>query len=161
DSKITDGIRVGANITASRTNEELILSGNSRGIVSLSLRNNPAVAVYNPDGSYAGPTTPNEIALAVPNPIAEIESATNTLRRDRILGTLFAEVNLLDGLTYRTEYGGDFGNNQNDRFQKSYSYGAITVDANGLNKRRENNDFWIVKNLLTYNKIFNDKHDVT
>ncbi len=161
DSKITDGIRVGANITASRTNEDLILSGNSRGIVSLSLRNNPAVSVYNPDGSYAGPTTPNEISLAVPNPIAEINSATNTLRRDRILGTLFAEFKLLDGLTYRTEFGGDFGNNQNDRFQKSYSYGAITVDANGLNKRRENNDFWIVKNLLTYNKLFNDKHDVT
>lgn len=161
DSKLTDRIRVGANITASRTNEDLILSGDSRGIVSLSLRNNPAVAVYNPDGSYAGPTTPNEISLAVPNPIAEIESATNTLRRDRILGTLFAEFKILDGLTYRTEFGGDFGNNQNDRFQKSYSYGAITVDANGLNKRRENNDFWIVKNLLTYNKLFGDKHDVT
>src|SRR5690606_16657022 len=161
DSKLTDRIRVGANITASRTNEDLILSGDSRGVVSLSLRNNPAVAVYNPDGSFAGPTTPNEIALAVPNPIAEILSVDNTLRRDRILGTLFAEFKLLDGLTYRTEFGGDFGNNQNDRFQGAYSYGAITVANNSLNKTREKNDFWIVKNLLTYNKLFGDKHDIT
>ncbi|HMB99508.1 MAG TPA: TonB-dependent receptor [Flavobacteriaceae bacterium] len=161
DSKLTDKIKVGASMTISRTDEDLILSGNSRGIVSLSLRNNPAIAVFNPDGSYAGPTTANEIALQVPNPIAQIESVTNTLRRDRVLGNIYGEFQLFKGLTYRAEFGGDFGNNQNDRFQKSYSYGNITVDQNSLNKRRENNDFWIIKNLLTYQNKFKDKHDVT
>ncbi|UOB16743.1 SusC/RagA family TonB-linked outer membrane protein [Abyssalbus ytuae] len=161
DSKVTDRIKVGANLTASRTNEELILSGNSRGIVSLALRNNPAIAVYNPDGSYAGPTTPTEISLAVPNPIAEIENTSNNLRRSRLFGNLYAEFKLFDGLTYRTEFGGDFGYNKNDRFQKSYSYGAITIESNRLSKRREDTDFWVIKNLLTYNKLFGDKHDVT
>lgn len=161
ESKITDNFKVGANITASRTDEDLILSGYSRGVVALALRNNPAIAVYNPDGSYAGPVTATEIALQVPNPIAQINSVTNTLRRDRFLGNIYGELKLFEGLTFRTEFGGDFGNNQNDRFQASYSYGAITVEANGLNKRRENNDFWIVKNLLTYHNNFNDKHDIT
>ncbi|SNR31264.1 SusC/RagA family TonB-linked outer membrane protein [Lutibacter flavus] len=161
ESKINDKLRVGANITASRTDEKIIMNGYSRGIISLALQNNPALAVFNPDGSYAGPITPNEISLAVQNPIATVNSVSNKLLRDRIFANVFGEFKVVDGLTYRAEFGGDFGNNRNDRFQKTYSYGNISVDANGLNKRRENNDFWVIKNLLTYSKNFNDKHDLT
>ena len=46
------------------------------------LRNNPATAVYNPDGSFAGPVTPNEIALQVPNPMAQVLSVFNKLTRE-------------------------------------------------------------------------------
>ena len=161
NSRLTDNISVGANITASRTKEDLILNGNSRGIISLALRNNPATAVYNPDGSFAGPVTPTEIALQVPNPIAQVLSVSNRLTRDRVFGNLFAEFKLFDGLKHRVEFGGDFGHNQNDRFQRTFSYGEITLGQNSLNKRRENNDFWVMKNFLTYQKLIADRHDLT
>ncbi len=161
NAKIKDWLSAGISLTGSRTNEEITLNGSSNGIISLSLLNNPATAIYNPDGSFAGPTTPDEIAFGLRNPIAEALSIRNDLRRDRLLGNIYAEFKLHDNLTFRTEFGGDFGNNLSDRFQPTFSYGALDRGTNLLSIRRENNDFWILKNLLTYNNSFGDKHDLT
>ncbi|WP_298237049.1 TonB-dependent receptor [uncultured Algibacter sp.] len=162
DSQVKKSLKVGISLTATRTNENLILNGNSRGIVSLALRNNPGVAVFNPDGSYAGPITQEEISLAVPNPIAEIENTDNTYRRDRILGNIYAELKIIDGLTYRPEFGGDFGFNDNNVFGKTYSYGeAVGREDAELTRRKENTNFWIIKNLLTYNTTIADDHNIT
>lgn len=161
DSQVMEGIKVGANITASRTNEDLVLSSDSRGTVSLALRNNPAIAVVNPDGSFAGPTTAEEISLGLPNPIAEIESVDNDLRRDRIFGNLFAEIDLSNGFSYRAEFGGNFENITNNNFQSAYSYGAINLDNPTLSKRVETNNFWIIKNLFNYNKTFDNGNSLS
>lgn len=161
NAQITDKISAGANITASRTNDKLTLNGSSNGIVYLSLLNNPATAVYNPDGSFAGPVTAEEIAFGLRNPIAEALSIRNKLRRDKLFGNIYAEFKLGKYLTYRTEFGGDFGNNLSDRFLPTFSYGAIERGTNKLSVRRENVDFWIIKNLLTFNNTFAEKHNVT
>ena len=161
NAKIKDWLSAGISLTASRTNEEITLNGSSNGIISLSLLNNPATAIYNADGSFAGPTTPDEIAFGLRNPIAEALSIRNDLRRDRLLGNIYAEFKLHKNLTLRTEFGGDFGNNLSDRFQPTFTYGALDRGTNLLSVRRENNDFWILKNLLTYNNTFADKHDLT
>ena len=161
DSQVKKGIKVGINATLSRTNEDIILSGDSRGVVSLALRNNPAIAVFNPDGSYAGPTTSEEVSLGLPNPIAQIDNIDNDLRRDRILGNIFAEIKLFEGLTYRPEFGGNFETNTNDNFQKEYSYGILPSFLPVLRQRFEQNDYWIVKNLLTYNKAFENSSNLT
>ena len=161
NADINDWISTGIALTASRTNDKITLNNASNGIISLSLLNNPARAVYNPDGSYAGPVTPDEIAFGIRNPIAEALSIDNTLTRNRLFGNLFAELNLHDNITFRTEFGGDFGNNLNDRFQPTFSYGALERGENSLNVRRENNDFWIIKNLLTYSDTYAENHDVT
>ncbi len=161
NAKIKDWISVGANITSSRTNENITLNNSTNGIIALSLLNNPATAVYNPDGTFAGPVTAEEIAFGIRNPIAEALSIENKLTRNRILGNIYSELKLGSNLTYRLEFGGDFGNNISNRFQPTFSYGAIDRGTNVLSLRNENTDFWIVKNLLTYNKTFNQKHTVT
>lgn len=161
NAQITDQIRAGISLTASRTNEQLTLNNSSNGIISLSLLNNPATAVYNPDGSFAGPVTADEIAFGIRNPIAEALSISNKLKRNRLLGNIYGEIDITDNITFRTEFGGDFGNNLSDQFQPTFSYGAISRGINQLTVRRENNDFWIMKNLLTYQNTFNDKHDLT
>lgn len=161
NADISDKIRAGISMTASRTNEQLSLNNSSNGIISLSLLNNPATAVYNPDGSFAGPVTADEIAFGIRNPIAEALSISNNLRRNRLLGNIYAEIDITEHLSFRTEFGGDFGSNLSDRFQPTFSYGAISRGVNQLTVRRENNDFWIMKNLLTYRNTFNDRHDLT
>ncbi|GAA0739612.1 TonB-dependent receptor [Gaetbulibacter jejuensis] len=158
-ANITDKIKVGANLTASRTNDKLTLNNATNGIIYLSLLNNPATAVYNPDGSFAGPDLDDDFKFE--NPIARALSLSNRLERNRFFGNIFAELKLGKNLTYRTEFGGDFGNNVSDRFQPTFSYGEITGGESALSVRRENNDFWILKNILTFQKKFNNKHDVT
>ncbi|WP_225035116.1 SusC/RagA family TonB-linked outer membrane protein [Winogradskyella sp. SM1960] len=161
NAKLNKSINVGASFTMSRTNESLTLNNSTNGLIGLSLRNNPATAVYNPDGSFAGPVTNDEIAFGIRNPIAEALSIRNNLTRNRVLGNIFSEFKLSENFTYRLEVGGDFGNNISNRFQPTFSYGAIERGTNSLNIRNENTDFWIVKNLLTFNKSFNDIHNFT
>lgn len=161
DSQITKRLKVGINLTASRTNESIVANGNSRGIVALALRNNPGVAVLNPDGSYAGPVTAEEIALAVPNPIAQLENNDNNLRKDQILGNIYADLEIIKNVKFRNEFGGSFGYNKNTLFQRAFSYGAISFDNPILSRTNENNDYFILKNLLTYSNKFANKHDVT
>lgn len=161
NAQIKDWIKAGIAITGSRTNDQITLNNASNGIISLSLLNNPATAVYNPDGTFAGPQTADEIAFGIRNPIAEALSIDNTLTRNRLFGNLYAEFKLHDKLSLRTEFGGDFGNNLSDRFQPTFTYGALERGENTLNVRRENNDFYIIKNLLTYTDTFAEKHDLT
>jgi len=161
NAKISNSIKVGANITTSRTNESLTLNNATNGIISLSLLNNPATAVYNPDGSFAGPTTPDEIAFGFRNPIAEALNISNTLQRDRLLGNLFADFKFSKSISFRTEFGGDFGKNISNRFQPTFTYGNIERGESTLSIRNENTDFWIIKNLFTYNNTFNNKHNIT
>ncbi|AOW21557.1 SusC/RagA family TonB-linked outer membrane protein [Urechidicola croceus] len=161
NTKLNDWITAGVSMTSSRTNEKLTLNGQNNGIIGLSLANNPATAVYNPDGSFAGPVTADEIANGIRNPIAEALSIDNRLVRNRVLGNIYLQFKLSDHLDFRTELGGDFGTNQQDNFQPTYTYGALDRGENQLNTRRENNDFWVIKNLLTYHNTFNDKHDFT
>ena len=161
NADINDWIKVGASISASRTEEKLTLNGSTNGVIGLSLLNNPATAVYNPDGSFAGPVTDEEVAFGLRNPIAEALSIQNSLTRNRIFGNIYGEFKISENFSYRTEFGGDFGNNLSNRFQPTFSYGVIDRGTNLLNVRRENTDFWIIKNLLTYNQNFGEKHSFT
>lgn len=161
NAKLSKSINVGVSITTSRTNEDLTLNNSTNGLIGLSLLNNPATAVYNPDGSFAGPVTAEEISFGIRNPIAEGLSIDNKLTRNRILGNIFSEFKITENITYRLELGGDFGNNISNRFQPTFKYGELDRGENRLNIRKENTDFWIIKNLLTFNKRFNDKHNFT
>ena len=160
NADIKDWVSTGINISASRTNDQITLNNASNGIISLSLLNNPATAVYNPDGSFAGPVTPDEIAYGTRNPIAEALSIDNTVQRNRVFGNMFVEFDLPANFNFRTEIGGDFGYTKRDRFQPTYSYGEIQSGQNTYSATRENSDFWILKNLLTYNNNFGD-HSLT
>lgn len=161
NADVNDWIKTGINLSGSRTNDRITLNNASNGIISLSLLNNPARAVYNPDGSFAGPETPDEIAFAIRNPIAEALNIRNIIERNRVFGNIFAEFKLHETLSFRTELGGDYGFTKAENFQPTFSYGALERGRNQIDLRRESNDFWILKNLLTYNNNFNDIHKLT
>ena len=159
NSKISDKFTVGLNMTASRTNEKLTLNGRSDGIIGLSLLNNPSIPVYNPDGSFAGPSLDDDFRSE--NPIAKALSLSNKLRKNSILGNIYAEFKISEHLTHRTEFGGSFGTNLQNNFTPRYSYGEVVIGSNTLSVTNQHNDFWIIKNFLTYHNTFNDKHDLT
>ncbi|NLP57736.1 TonB-dependent receptor [Lutibacter sp. B1] len=159
NGQVNDWLKVGTSVTLSRTKENITLNGRRNGIVSLGLLQAPDVAVYNADGTFAYPSNDNN--QGAPNPIAIALSNTNNLTRDRILGNVYAELKVTDNLTYRTEIGGDFGYNTNKRFQPTTDMGRFSNLTAVLNLDKSDNEFWVIKNLLTYNNTFADKHNVT
>ena len=65
----------------------------------------PDVPVKNFDGNYAGPSTVNSSTAY--NPVAMAQMKNNTLVRDRIMGGIYAQGNILPVLNVRTEFSFD------------------------------------------------------
>lgn len=161
DADVKDWLKVGASLTSSQTDENITLNSNRNGIVSLGLLQSPDVAVRNPDGSFAGPPDDPTALEGSINPVAQALSQTNTLLRTRVLGNVFAELQLFEGLSFRTELGGDIGFNENNQFNPTYEWGRFVNTQATLMEGRSKNTFWILKNYLTYTKNFNEDHDLT
>ncbi|MEM9339457.1 MAG: TonB-dependent receptor [Bacteroidota bacterium] len=159
-SDINHKIKSGFSFTASRTQEDVSLTNSVNSVITLALLMPPSLAVRNPDGSFAGPVTQEQVEFGIRNPIAEATQISNTLIRNSILGNFFAEYEVLDGLKFRAEAGGNFGFNDTEQFQPSFQYGILDRGVNTAYKRRETSNFWILKQLLTYSKYWN-RHGVT
>lgn len=159
-SQINENIKGGFNLSAGRTKEDISLTNSANSVITLALLMPPSVAVRNPDGSFAGPITEEEISFGIRNPIAEVTQISNTLTRSNFLGNLFVEYKIIDGLSFRVEAGGNFSFNNTEQFQPTFQYGALNRGVNTVFKRRENNNFWILKQLVNYSKSWN-KHSVT
>ncbi|MEM6830696.1 MAG: SusC/RagA family TonB-linked outer membrane protein, partial [Bacteroidota bacterium] len=159
-SDVNDQVKAGFSMTASRTQEDISLTNSANSVITLALLMPPSLAVRNPDGSFAGPVTQQEVEFGIRNPIAEATQISNTLTRNSILGNLFVEYELLEGLKFRAEAGGNFGFNDTEQFQPTFEYGILDRGINTFYRKRENSNFWILKQLITYSKYWN-QHSIT
>jgi hypothetical protein len=79
----------------------------------------------------------------------------------RMFGNVFAEVDIINGLTARTSFGTDY----ETRYGQNYTFRTYERAENiGTNAYSEQNDFnlnWTWTNTLTYKKNFAQKHDIT
>ena len=89
--------------------------------------------------------------------IDEWKYSTNQREMLRIMGTLFAEINLFKGLKYRINFGPDYRNYRNGIYNDGKS---VTRGGSSYARFAGNNDFsWTLDNLLYYDKTIG-KHKV-
>lgn len=62
------------------------------------------------------------------------------------MNTIYAQLEITKNVTYRTEFGGNFGTTLNGPFTPRYTYGEIEVKNNALSIADHYNDFWVIKN---------------
>ncbi|MEH6659735.1 TonB-dependent receptor [Leeuwenhoekiella marinoflava] len=161
DGKLKDWLKVGSNLTASRTDERITLNSNRNGIVSLGLLQAPDVAVRNPDGTFAGPPDEPGAVEGSINPVALALERSNNLITYNVLGNFYSEFTLLEGLTFRNEIGGNLTFGTNSQFTPTYKWGRFVNENATLFEKREKSYFWIVKNYFNYSKTFNEIHNVS
>jgi TonB-linked SusC/RagA family outer membrane protein len=93
------------------------------------------------------------------NPLSDVNNWKNDNLRTRVFGTLFATMNLADGLDYRINFGPDLTFNRNGQFvgaQTQQQQGAGTAQS-----MREQKTFdYTLDNLLTYRKSLGQIHRV-
>lgn len=70
---------------------------------------------------------------------------------------LFGEIDILDGLKFRSQFGGRFGFDQNYNYNPIYA-GNQLVTQNGISEGYSYGMSYILENYFTYDKIFN-KHN--
>lgn len=173
DSRVSKLISVGGKIAFSNEKNNIAtssgsLSGEAFGIAGLgrtALVNAPNVASYKADGSYnivlrpTPPASPDFIGVmnnAVPqvgffNPAILLDKNRSNSESNHIQANAFIQLNLLQGLAFRSVYGIDYLNVDNDLFWNplhgdGQTYGGFASASYSKNKT------WLWTNTLQYDK---------
>lgn len=157
DAQVKSWLKLGVNLSYSNTNDDLKLADSNEGLIYYSLYSLPDIPIYDVDGNFSstvreGYTNPNPIALAMMDDIL--------LNRQKLNGSVFADINLAKHLTLHTEYGFDVSNSKSNRYKPMVDLGGWVRNSNSSNIGYNKNLFWQLKNYLTYSNTFG-KHNIT
>jgi len=152
DTEFNKYVKMGASLSYSRSDESLLNNDGINGLVMQAALMSPAVPVYDFDGNYAGPETVH--GSSIYNPVALTKDQINTLRRERVMGSMYGQITLNQNLNFRSEFNIDASNNVNKGFKPSYEYGQLKNTDIMIMQREEHSTYWLWKNYATYNQNF-------
>lgn len=156
--KIKDRIRIGQNVQATYRDGRGFGNLSEGNPVSQSYRMQPIVPVYDIRGNFAGGRAPGLGNGS--SPVADLLRAKDNYNFDvRVLGNLFAEVDILKDLMFRTSFGGAFQNGYGYNFNFQTFERAENVNTSTFSENAFWNADWTFSNTLNYKKSF-DKHNL-
>jgi TonB-linked SusC/RagA family outer membrane protein len=141
--------------------------GNIGATVTAALLLPPTWGIRHPNGDYVQAlNTPFQLNIGgLFNPVATLELYQDKTSSFRGLGYLFAEYQVLKGLTFRTNVGGEIINNRRNWYVPATLATNSAPTANfsnpilaNINARQQNNTStnWLWENLLTYSTSIRD-----
>lgn len=179
DRSFLNKMRVGVNISYARSKSSGIETNSEYGsILGSALAFDPTVPVYaaNPESVLA--SYPNAVkdkngkVYSIPaggfqeiaNPVGMLNAPTSsTLNEDKFVASFWGELDLYEGLKFKSSYGADLAFWGNDGYTFPYFLATqgknITQSSVFSNMHR--GFTWQVENTLTYTKTFDDKHNLT
>ncbi len=135
-------------------------AGDYTSVLSGALAMNPMTGIYSGRGG-------DSIYAAHPqgdayNPVAQINNRTNRVKGLSYLGYFYGEYKILKSLTFRTNVGANFSNNNTSDFRNSYYLKpGQSQSANSITKQIDENGSVLWENSLKFDDTFLDKHHVT
>lgn len=152
--KLTKFLSLGNNITLSPFNQE-----NAPNVTYQAYRAAPVYEPYRADGSFAG-------VPGVGNPLASLEYSNSFNKGLRGVGSIYADVNILPSLTFKSSFGVDALYNKAENYTPAYMVlyydGSESMQNNltsDLFKGSTENLTWLWENTLTFDKTF-DRHAI-
>ncbi len=160
DYTVNKRVRIGQNMQVAYGQRVGQPNGNQseNNPISYAYRVPPITPLYDIKGNFAGSPT---VLDNSPSPLAAlIRNKDNATRELRIFGNAYAEVDILPGLTAKTNYGIDY----NTFNLRNYTFNNIEApEPAGTNTLTTSNSYdfaWTWYNTLSYNKQFGDNHRV-
>jgi len=160
DHNFSKRFRLGFNMLASRTKENITFNDNSNGVIYTALLTPPMVAARRLDGSFGEAPEGENIVLTFDNPLANALEINDVNRKNRLLGSVWAEFDLTSWLKYKAEMATDVLFTNHNTFWPAYQRGNLSRKSK-VRRNNNNNLFWITKHLLTYNNTIAEKHKLT
>lgn len=155
DSRPFDWLRFGNNLTMSH---DIKKNG------SYDIRNTmaalPTQAVFNPDGTYAGPVGQPSWVGDVANPIGKARLNSNSTAGYNILGNVFAELTLFRDLKFKTTGGIQALFFDTRSWSPKYNWQPIPQPNSYLFQQYNKSITWLWDNYFTYEKSING-HRIT
>ncbi|WP_298735889.1 TonB-dependent receptor [uncultured Chitinophaga sp.] len=156
DQEISKRIRVGASLLASYSKRR----GETYNGMDAALKMLPIASPYDAGGNLITyPTSDNQ----QPNPLLDYVPGNREENRTRfrLFSSLYGEVDLADGLKYRLNVGPDIQQSNYGLFQGKNNTTQLIAGGDAVAQRNGYTVLaYTVENLLTYNKVFHQKHNV-
>ncbi|MFZ5938987.1 MAG: SusC/RagA family TonB-linked outer membrane protein [Bacteroidota bacterium] len=161
DHKVSKRLKIGTSLTMNRTSANTVGSATQAGffpgVVNTALTFSPTLAVFDSTGQYTL-KDPNADAW-LDNPVAVTREVTSIDKAFKILGNAYANCTIIDGLDLRVTVGLDQYTNTQDYYDPSFIYSGSFNDGQARFAYTEMYTL-LNENTLSYNKTFNDLHQV-
>src|SRR5690606_1802195 len=159
ETEVSNRVKIGMNINPTFALHDIV---NAEGapwadaIIMNALTIMPYIPPYNEDGSYGDQLTFGLGTAGQANPIAVAKEIDNEQHRLRILGNVYAEVSIMDNLSFKTSVGTDLSMVRQSQFYSGAVRRYFSPSSGfAANFQRTN---LLNENTLSYNKTFGDDH---
>lgn len=149
--KLSDKIKVGNNLSLSRYK-----SNNAPySAFTVAYRQSPTVPIRDEDGKYGFSIRNN-----VGNPVASLDYTNNEAWGTRIQGSVFAELEPLKGLKFKSSFSVDASYSKDRNYTPVYEVSSSQKnEISNLTTGRGEYSTWIWDNILSYSFKLNEIHD--
>jgi TonB-linked SusC/RagA family outer membrane protein len=181
DRNFLNNLKVGINVSYGRNKTRGIEANSEFGsILGSALTFNPLVPVYADEETAAAileqythaVTDKNGRVFSIPpsgfqeiaNPVAMLNQPRAELSADdKFVGTFWGELDVLPGLKFRSSYGFDLAFWGKDGYEFPYFLATQgkNITQSSVWSEMNRGYKWQVENVLTYNKLLAEKHDIT
>ena len=159
--------KFGETLTTSINQQRPYQNAGGRSQVEHAIKMAPYFPVYNPEnlGGFQGPLSPLDNQDAE-NPVRAMTLTDRVNASQTLLGTLYAQWEIIEGLKFKTQGGMNFRNYNEDEFIPMFDDaqndggGQHFMDRAQIMKNRQNTQSLIWTNSLTYTKTFADVHNL-
>nr|WKN40110.1 TonB-dependent receptor [Tunicatimonas sp. TK19036] len=150
ENQTREWLKLSTNLNVSQTDESLNTTQESLITDGLSLA--PNIPVRNPDGSWGGADALNgsSVQFTPINPIAIANLNTNERVRRQFLGAFNAEVDIIDGLVFRTSLSGRANYSKQNYFRPTWEIGDKVNTQASLQVTDQAETYWNFNQLLEY-----------
>ncbi len=174
--EVSDNFRFGNNLAYSNITRRGIGSNQSfNGAYSSALNLDPLTPLYENDpnvlSTYPYSFEPvvrnadnqvygisNLVGAEIVNPLALLETQTGETRVDKLVGNVYGELDLIEGLKFKTSFGIDLAYVLNDSYRPLYYLNGaqLNVDKTSVSKNINRYFTWQWENTLSYAKQIED-----
>ncbi len=158
DYKLFDGkVIVGENLTVAFAKSVGTSTNSLLGNVVYDAFRMPSIApVYDINGEFTG-YPPSDVQ----NPLGNLyRNKDNEIKNVKIFGNVFAEIQLIEDLKFKTNFGINYSTSKGETFNPTYQEPNAHRAINDLSVEHLINFDWVWSNTLNYAKTFNDKHNL-
>lgn len=161
DQQLSDKFKLSNSFTVSNSEGNVVSTdgdgGGNAGVVYSALFFSPTVPVYDAQGQYSMNNRPG--AILISNPLALAKERTSIDLRTRLLGNTSLEYKIIEGLSFKTMFGGNMAFNKNNFYLPRTVYAGMA--NNGRGEVTSSRYFeWLNENTLSYKKVISDIHSL-
>ena len=157
-------LKIGETMGVSFDNRNPERNSGGRSIIEHAIKSAPYLPIYNADnrGGFQGASSAID-GQDAENPVRVQTLGESENRSINIVGSLYAEYELLERLTFRTQVGLDYSNYKNNLFIPSYSDDETNTNAIEFAQISKNTGIYqslTYTNSIRYEDTFDDLHNV-